>query len=388
MVRIASLILVVASLLLVQSDESANGDGSPARPDRRIRRQREGGSRGGPAGGRPGGGPGGPGGEGGAGHVNENSKKWAANIDALRAFVDREGHAKVPVEYSTPEAPKLGTWLLRMQRHMNGGDAAGDGAPSALTTEGKNLLSSLGVQPLPPEEAKAAAAAHAARKRAAHGGAANMTDTQKRALADEVFKRAITALRKYSVDHHGNADVPRAFVDEGGLKVGLWLAKLRRAAVRGTLSTKLSDEQVASLETLLGKSLSEEPPMEEGGDGGPGGAKEDHFRTYMNALKRYKAREGDVLVPKKHKEAASEDPSGVNGVVEHLRLGGWLKAMQSRAARGELPEAWQKQLEALGVVVGGGGGGGVPRQKQSRLGGAAGAGGARRRGPRRADRGG
>ena len=221
MVRTAPLVLVVMlSVLLVRSDESANHKGSPVRPDRAVRRQRKGGSGDG------------PGGEAGAGHVNGNSKKWAANIDALRAFVDREGHAKVPLEYSTPEAPKLGTWLVRMQRHMTGGDAAESGAPSALTAEGQNVLASLGVEPLAPEEAAAAAAARAERKRAAQGSGTNMTDTQKQALADEVFKRAMTALRKYSLDH-GNADVPKTFVDEGGLKVGLWLAKLRRAAVRG-----------------------------------------------------------------------------------------------------------------------------------------------------------
>ena len=49
----------------------------------------------------------------------DNKTKWERNIDALRKFVEENGHAKVPstyvVEAETDEQIGLGTWVAYMR---------------------------------------------------------------------------------------------------------------------------------------------------------------------------------------------------------------------------------------------------------------------------------
>jgi hypothetical protein len=309
---------------------------------------------------------------------HKSARRWATNVEALREFQRREGHVNLPLDYSAAAAPHLGSWLFRMRRQMGSTTTTTTTTtdPQAtLTPEGKSLLVGLGVKPLTPAEAATADATRTFARRQAKldslGGTAataatNVTTAaQQQALLDEVFKRGVTALFQYKLKH-GTAEAPRSFVDEGGLKVGVWLAKLHRAAKRGALATKLSPEQITSMEALLGKPLGDDGHAhgsneESGADGGSSLRYHLRPREYLSALRRFKAREGHADVPKKHKEPAvptttttttttTGEGGGGGGVnVESLHLGGWLRNAIARAQRGELPEALRKQLEDLGV---------------------------------------
>jgi hypothetical protein len=46
---------------------------------------------------------------------NALSERWEVGFSQLKAFIEREGHAKVPYTHKTPEGYCLGLWVSRQR---------------------------------------------------------------------------------------------------------------------------------------------------------------------------------------------------------------------------------------------------------------------------------
>lgn len=331
-------------------------------------------------------------------------QRWETNINALKDHIRNEGSADVPVDYEAADAPHLGRWLFRMRQML----AKNDSIQPSLSQEKKNKLLSLGVKPststhtqVPKMGRTTSTMTPPVFEHSVHRGnkssskvlnhthhqvrGANITNSSfsgsQQALWNEVYKRGVRAIFKYKLQHN-STDVPRSFVDESGLKVGAWLSKIQRAHAQGRTAFGLSDDQKTSLEALLGKTLeaakgsssprsSDSRASQSSFHRGvksnasalvrPLGAQARQFHKYINALRRYREREGTVKVPRGYIETETAQMDTRDASVGKsrprqgdLRLGGWLKQVVARAQRGDLPEVWRQQLEDMGVqgVVG------------------------------------
>ena len=133
------------------------------------------------------------------------------------------------------------------------------------------------------------------------------------------FQEGLTALRQF-VEREGHARMPRSHkesVDERPFSLGVWV-KNRRNRKKG-----LSEEHIAALDAL-------------GFDWDP---LESAYQEGLTALRQYVEREGHARVPDSHKES-------VDGTL--FSLGGWVKERRSEKKNDELSEERITVLDALG----------------------------------------
>ena len=196
---------------------------------------------------------------------------WAAGLAALRAYVAREGHARVPTTH-VEVYRRLGLWVMYRR---------GDLRRSRLDPERAAQLEALPGWNWDPK-------------------------------ADD-WATAMTALRAY-VAREGHARVSMKHVEDG-LRLGLWVTYRRGDRRRGDLDPK----QAAELEALPGWTWD---PIADGWAAG------------LEALRAFVAREGSARVPAKHVEG-------------DLRLGGWVSKSRAEGRVGRLDPERAAQLEAL-----------------------------------------
>lgn len=138
------------------------------------------------------------------------SVPWEEMYEIAKEYY-RENHTvDVPVSYRTEEDYPLGRWL-ETQRRVYRGSASG-----ILDAERKRKLEALGMR----------------------------WDTQVSANFDRMY----AAAQKYQ-KIHGNLNVPAAYTDDGGARLGEWIRSLRKSYRQGR-KTLLSKEQIRMLEEL------------------------------------------------------------------------------------------------------------------------------------------
>ena len=219
---------------------------------------------------------------------------WAAGLAVLRAFVAREGHARVPQRHREAGFP-LGTWINQVRHRSQ--DASR--TPDRIAT----------LQALP-----------------------GWTWDARR----ERFLRGVDALCAYT-QREGHLRPPRGHLEQG-VRLMTWASQRRTDYRRG----KLTPEEITLLEAV--PHWAWDPQEVEWADG-------------LAALRTFVEREGHARVPKTHVEGTH-------------RLGGWVIDRRVEHGRGELAgnravtlegspgwtwdpfkDAWEKGLAALRAYV-------------------------------------
>ncbi|MET9865248.1 Helicase associated domain protein [Streptomyces sp. NPDC006386] len=291
--------------------------------------------------------------------IDTEKQDWARGWAALKRFVDREGHARVP--YGHKEAPgpyPLGQWVAEQRRAYQAGQMSGQ---RARRLEKLGMVWSVADERFQEnlEVAKAYYEQHwtlcAPRSATAldrpvgqwlsnlrRPGALDGHPEWKTALEaiDEHWnpawpadwQRHYAALRELVRDEEGQAaqgDVlPGVAVH--GMDIGKWLARQRQR----TVWAGLMDGQRELLEAIGVTPLPPEPEPAKAPK-----AASSAFERGVAALAQYKARTGSVKVPRGHTERL-EDGSEV-------RLGVFLSNSKSRRAK--LSADKLQQLAALGL---------------------------------------
>ena len=196
---------------------------------------------------------------------------WAVALGALRAFVAREGHARVRQSH-VEGGCRLGGWVTRMRFERNSGRLDPD---RAAELEG-------------------------------------MPGWTWDPVADD-WNVVVAALRAFAA-REGHARVPRGHV-ENGVRLGSWSTDQRMDRNRGVLPA----ERVGELEAIPGWSWD------------PVG---DDWSAAMVALRAFVAREGHARVPQDRIE---------NG----FKLGRWVSKRRAQHAVGGLRPARAAELEAV-----------------------------------------
>ncbi len=257
---------------------------------------------------------------------------WERSYGFLKAFVEREGHARVPNGH-LEDGFRLGQWVTdqRVKRdklpdsqleRLNSTpgwiwDARADRWQQKLALlhefqkrEGHALV---------PQGYKEDGISLGSWVREQRANRATMT-TERRKLLESVsgwswdpysesWERGYAALSAF-VDHQGHAKVPRDFF-EGGMNLGNWVAEQRGSR------SNMADERRARLEALPEWSWN---------------AVEESWMQHLELLRVYADREGHTNVP-------------VDCVEDGLKLGQWTRLR--RREHKELSPARQELLEAI-----------------------------------------
>ena len=287
--------------------------------------------------------------------LNETlTTSWDIMFEVARKYWEENGDLNVPKRYMTEEGYSLGPWLETQRRVRNGQDAG------VLTPERIRKLDSLGMRwerlnDLSWEKHFAAAK----RYREEHGDLAVRFDyltpdgialgnwitglrsarksglrasflTPDRVAAldglgmtwdvpDYLFERNYaSALNYYRT--HGDLDVPEKYVDENGVRLGVWLSAMRQRKRQGRLS--YSPEQIARLNALGMRWTNRHNARWENGF--------EHAREYFHARHT-------LLVP----------PSYVSA--DGFKLGDWVANQREKYRAGTLGESQRDRLEEIGM---------------------------------------
>ena len=164
---------------------------------------------------------------------------WQEGLDQLRAYVAREGHARVPSSYVTDSGHQLGRWVSRQRtQHRK------DKMPADRVVE---------LESIP-----------------------GWTWSTK----EDAWQEGLHQLRAY-VDREGHARVPSSYVTDSGHHLGKWVSRQRTQFSNG----KLSADQAAELESLPDWSWD---------------TKEDAWQEGLHQLRAYVDRQGHARVPKRY----------------------------------------------------------------------------------------
>jgi hypothetical protein len=220
--------------------------------------------------------------------LNELGFVWDAredhferNVDALTRFIQREGHARVPVTH-VEEGVQLGSWVAGLRANRN-----------ALTAARRDRLDALRFEWTP-------------RVRMTSDSA-----PPKGLARDEIFERNMHLLRQFR-EREGHASVPKPHI-EGGIALGKWVQGMRSRRQHLPEGRSIQLAEVGFV----------------------WGAHDDRFQQYVGLLQQFVSREGHARVPGRWTEGGHQ-------------LGAWVTKTRSR--RAALSPDRIAQLDALGFV--------------------------------------
>lgn len=274
---------------------------------------------------------------------------WQQNLDRLHAFVEREGHARVPYTYVTDDGRGLGLWVSQQRKLCRRG---------GLSLSRRWALEQLPGWAWDLEEAAWREGLEALGRYVKRKGHARVPDkyttregfrlgvwvqTQRDAyrrdklLADRCvaleqlpgwvwdvpeadWAEWFGRLQAYAA-REGHALVSRGHVTDEGLQLGAWVERQRCAFRAG----KLAADRQQALEAVPGW-------VWQSGRGRPDGSR---WLAWLERLRIYLQREGHVLVPQSHVTA------------DGYRLGAWVQGQRRAFLQGRLSAERRKALEAL-----------------------------------------
>lgn len=291
-------------------------------------------------------------------HLNDTlTASWDIMFEVAKAYHAEFGDLEVPARYVTKEGYSLGQWI-DTQRKIRKGTVKG-----SLTREQIRKLDALGmrwesVTDLSWERYYAAAKQYYAE----HGDLrvpwryvtkdgirladwiANMRMNRKNGirnayLSDErivaldalgmqwdvldyLFERNYAAAVEYHRTH-GNLDVPAAYVDPNGVKLGAWLRRLCRIRAGKSQRGRLTEEQIRRLDAL----------------GMIWGNRNDLlWEKGFACAKQYWEKHGRL--------PTSPSYSAEDG----YKLGGWIADQREKYRAGKMKPERKKRLDALGMI--------------------------------------
>ncbi|MFI8998651.1 Helicase associated domain protein [Streptomyces sp. NPDC053542] len=288
--------------------------------------------------------------------IDTERQDWARGYAALRRFVERKGHARVPYDHKEPPGPyPLGQWTAEQRR------AYGAGTMSGARAE---RLEKLGMVW---DAADAAFEENLAAARVYFEQHRTLAAPRPATALDRPVGQWLSNMRRPgALDGHPERAAALAAIDPewnpawpvdwqrhyaavreclaggarvedllpgvtvSGADIGRWLARQREH----TTWSKLSAGQRERLEQLGIEPLPAPKAVGKGRKGGSGA-----FERGVAALAQYKARTGSVTVPRAHVE--------VLGDGREVKLGIWLSNTRSRRAK--LAADQLAQLADLGL---------------------------------------
>ena len=210
-----------------------------------------------------------------------NDLSWEKHFAAAKRYREEHGDLAVRFDYVTPDGIALGNWITGLRSARKSGLRS-----SFLTPERVAALDGLGMRWDVP---------------------------------DYLFERNYaSALNYYRT--HGDLDVPEKYVDENGVRLGVWLSAMRQRKRQGRLS--YSPEQIARLNALGMRWTNRHNARWENGF--------EHAREYFRARHT-------LLVP----------PSYVSA--DGFKLGDWIANQREKYRAGTLGESQRDRLEEIGM---------------------------------------
>ena len=213
---------------------------------------------------------------------NVSDISWNLYYEAAREYYKIHGNLLVPSRYVTPRGLKLGIWMNNLRQYHK------SGIRKALLTEERIMaLNSIGMQ----------------------------WD-----VLDYLFERNYVSAYEY-YKKYGNLNVPVDYVDQDGIKLGNWLARLRTSKNRGRLS--LSDKQIDQLNKI----------------GMLWGNRNDlAWEKGYEEAERYWEQFGDLVVPMDYMTKKG------------FRLGRWVQRQRANQKEGKLSGLRKERLDSLGMI--------------------------------------
>ncbi|MEU6687767.1 Helicase associated domain protein [Streptomyces sp. NPDC046832] len=287
--------------------------------------------------------------------IDTEKQDWARGWAKLKAYVEREGHARVPYGHREGAAP-LGQWVAEQRRAYAAGEMNGQ---RARRLERLGMVWSMADERFQ-ENLEAAKAYYEQHWTLCAPRTATMLDRpigqwlsnlrrpgaldghpEWRAALEAVdeywdpewpatWQRHYTALREL-VREESDPTVVTPGITIHGMDIGRWLARQRTPEAWQTLT----DRQRQLLEQLGIVPLAPEPEEPAKPSTAPMGA----FERGVAALAQYKAREGHLTVPRGHVERLEDGTE--------VRLGVWIMNQKSR--RTKLTTDKLTALAALGL---------------------------------------
>ena len=211
-----------------------------------------------------------------------SDQSWERFYAAARRYYEQHGDLLVSRQYETAEGLKLGGWLSNLRNYRKSGIKTG-----YLSEERIRALDALGMQ----------------------------WD-----VLDYLFERNYAAAAEYH-RRYGDLNVPTHYIDENGIRLGVWIGNLRTGYRKNTL--RLSEEQLRRLDGL--------------GMLWNGKFQSDWNSAYEEA-QRYQKENGNLLVPTGYRTASG------------LALGRWVIRQREFYRDGRLSRDRKQKLDALGMV--------------------------------------
>jgi superfamily II DNA or RNA helicase len=269
---------------------------------------------------------------------------WEEGYACLLGFVEREGHSRVPTEYRDDDGHRLGGWVAgqrtgRKRDRLTGEqirrlEALPGWAWDSVKADREELYARLlrfvereGHARVPraycdDDGYRLGAKVNGLRARGNRGQLGDDQIRRLEALAgwtwysrEADWEEGYAHLRRF-VERESQSEVPVAYCDDDGFKLGDWVRRQRGSKASG----QLSEERIRRLEALPGWTWDPyEARWEEG----------------FAHLEKFVEREDHSRVPKPYR-----DDDG-------YRLGGWVNGLRQRRKRGELTDDRIRRLEAL-----------------------------------------
>ena len=190
------------------------------------------------------------------------SATWDIMFEQAKKYFDENGNLDVPKRYFTPEGYALGSWLMT-QRRVYKGEVNGN-----LTQVQIDRLNRIGMR--------------------------------WESASDVAWERFYASAQAY-FNEHGDLNPQAQYVDENGVALGSWLARLRVYRNSGIKNRYMTEERVAALD-LIGMIWSVPDYI---------------WEEYYAAAVRYHRENGDLNVPANYVDD------------EGIRLGQWICGLRS-----------------------------------------------------------
>lgn len=174
---------------------------------------------------------------------NYHQTTWERNFEAAKAYFEKFGDLRVPIDYITDDGFRLGIWVQMMR------NARSNERTSIATPERIDRLNEIGMV---------------------------------WALISDQWERNYQEAVTYSKEH-GNLLVPQSYITGSGIRLGNWITHLRQAK-QGKSRGKITEEQIERL-NLIGMAWD---------------ADEERWQIGLAAAKKYAAENHDLNIPARY----------------------------------------------------------------------------------------
>ncbi len=213
-----------------------------------------------------------------------NDLNWAKNFAAAKAYYEKNGNLDVHSRFVTEDGVALGTWLCSIRTWERAGVHS-----KYLSEQRKAELEAIGM----------------------------IWDK-----LDYLWEKNYVSACEYYIEHR-NLDVPAAYVDKNGIRLGSWISRLRKLRMGQCKGTPPGEEQIARLDKigmLWGTNV------------------DNRWERGFREAEEYVNNKGNLLVPVSY--------ISVSG----FKLGAWIQRQRLVYKQNKISKPRKERLEHIGMV--------------------------------------